>query len=397
MTAKHCDVGVVGGGIGGWAAALALARQGLQVQVLEQAAAYAEVGAGVQLGPNVTRVLHGWGLQEALAEVAFEPLRLQARDARSGEHLGELPLLERMQARYGAPFVCIHRADLHALLRQAALGAGAQGLEGVSVATLAQDEDQALATDAQGRPWAAAAWVGADGLWSVCRAALGLTAAPRATGHVAYRALVPMARLPEGLRTAQVTVWMGPRLHVVMYPVQAGRALNVVAVVHGQVAALGHQWEQAGAAQALWAGLGPVCRVLGDTLRAVPESGWRCWPLMDRPPVRGAAQMAQGRVALLGDAAHPMRPYLAQGAGMAIEDAQALAQCLGPQTLAQAPQALAAYAQRRHARNARVQARAVRNGWVFAARGPLAWGRNALLGAMGPTVMDVPWLYGGQA
>lgn len=397
MTAKNSDVGITGGGIGGWAAALALSCQGLQVQVLEQATAYAEVGAGVQLGPNVTRVLHAWGLQAALAELAFEPLRLQARDARSGEHLGELPLLDRMQARYGAPYVCIHRADLHALLRQAALAAGAQGLEGVQVAALTQDDAQVLATDAQGRPWVAAAWVGADGVWSTCRQALGLHEPPRALGHTAYRALVPMARLPEGLRTAQVTVWMGPRLHVVMYPVQAGRLLNLVAVLHGQNRPLAPTWEQEGAVAALWASLGPVCRVLGDTLRAVPDDGWRSWPLMDRPPVRGAQHMAQGRVALLGDAAHPMRPYLAQGAGMAIEDAQALALCLTPQTLKQVPQALAAYAQRRHARNARVQARSVRNGWVFAARGPLAWGRNALLRAMGPTVMDVPWLYGGQA
>jgi salicylate hydroxylase len=138
--------------------------------------------------------------------------------------------------------------------------------------------------------------------------------------------------------------------------------------------------------------MGAVCPLLQDRLRAVAK--WRLWPLNDRKPLSGPHQMAQGRVALLGDAAHPMRPYLAQGAGMAIEDAWVLGECVT--AAGELPQRLAAYAARRWARNARVQARSVRNGRIFHARGPLAWGRNLALAVSGGQVMDVPWLYGGR-
>jgi salicylate hydroxylase len=184
---------------------------------------------------------------------------------------------------------------------------------------------------------------------------------------------------------------MGPRLHVVHYPVRSGQWLNVVAIVHGDKPAQAEAWDSAGHTQSLMQAMGAVGRDLHERLASVPA--WRQWALHDREPLSESRQMAQGRVALLGDAAHPMRPYLAQGAGMAIEDAQVLGQCLSAET-GRVADRLQAYAEQRWARNARVQARAIRNGRIFHAQGAVALGRNLSMRLMGERVMDVPWLYG---
>ena len=389
MDIQASDILIAGGGIGGLAAALALSRQGAAVQVIEQAAAFAEVGAGIQIGPNVTRILRDWELEDGLRQVASFPQALQARDARSGRALGHLPLGERAERVYGAPYACIHRADLHQLLLQAVQAGGVPLALNQRLDDVQQQGAAVQVRTGQGRVLEPALLVGADGLWSRSRQALGLTEPPRFSGHLAYRGLIPLA-VPEA--QPQVTVWMGPRLHVVHYPVQAGRALNVVAIVHGELPCHPEDWDHAAHAAHLFQALGPLCRPLQQTLEAVPH--WRLWALNDRPPMTSAAQMAQGTVALLGDAAHPMRPYLAQGAGMAIEDAQVLAQCWAePGTVAER---VRRYAEQRWRRNAQVQARAIRNGRIFHAHGPVSWGRNLAMGVLGAKVMDVPWLYRGM-
>jgi salicylate hydroxylase len=386
MDIHASDVLVAGGGIGGLAAALALSRQGVQVQLIEQAEAFAEVGAGIQIGPNVTRILREWGLEDGLRQVASFPKALLARDARTGRELGRLPLGERSERLYGAPYACIHRADLHQLLLHAVQAQGVPLRLHQHLADVQQQGGTVTARTAQGQTLQADMLVGADGLWSRSRQALGLAEAPCCTGHLAYRGLVSLQG-PE----PQITVWMGPRLHIVQYPVQAGRALNVVAIVHGQPPAQLQDWDHVANAAHLLEALGPVCEALRQTLEAVP--GWRLWALHDRPPLTAATQMGQGAVALLGDAAHPMRPYLAQGAGMAIEDAQVLAQCWA--STGSVAQRVQRYAELRWQRNAQVQARAVRNGHIFHAQGPLRWGRNLAMGVLGAQVMDVPWLYRG--
>ena len=376
---------VAGGGIGGLAAALALSRLGADVQLIEQAAAFSEVGAGIQIGPNVTRILHDWGLQARLREVGSFVQELVARDARSGRVLGRLPLGERAVRLYGAPYACIHRADLHQMLLKAA---GVPLSLNPRLLDATQHENRVQVRTQQGLSREVSMLIGADGLWSRSRDALGLHTPPRFSGHLAYRGLIAQPDRPE---SEVVTVWMGPRLHVVQYPVQAGRALNVVAIVHGEPTERQDHWDHAAHAAHLFQALGPVCRPLRQTLEAVP--GWRLWALNDRPPLTSAAQMGRGAVALLGDAAHPMRPYLAQGAGMAIEDAQVLAQCWS--NAATAAEAVQRYASLRWQRNAQVQARAIRNGRIFHAHGPVSWGRNLLMGSLGARVMDVPWLYKG--
>jgi len=386
---------IAGGGIGGLAAALACARQGLPVQLLERAAQLSEVGAGIQIGPNVTRILQAWGLGNALAQVAAFPQRLQARDARTGQVLGSLRLGERAQALYGAPYATIHRADLQGVLHEAVQRAGVAMHLGHAVTGWQESVDGLEVHTPAGQSWQADALIGADGVWSTARQKLLGDAPARFTGHLAYRALVAQADLPAHLRSHEVTVWMGPRLHVVHYPVRGGEWLNLVAIVHGAKPEQADVWDAAGHAQALMQAMGAVSGAVGQDLheRLASVPAWRQWALHDRAPVSSAREMAQGRVALLGDAAHPMRPYLAQGAGMAIEDAQVLAQCLA-QGAGRTADRLQAYAEQRWARNASVQARAIRNGRIFHAQGLVAMGRNLSMRLMGERVMDVPWLYG---
>ncbi len=392
MTRKQLEQVVVsGGGIGGLAAALACARRGVPVQLIERAEQLSEVGAGIQIGPNVTRILQAWGLGDALAQVAAFPQRLQARDAQTGQVLGSLRLAERAQALYGAPYATIHRADLQNLLHAAACADGVPVRLGQTVQGWRETTGSVQVNTADGQSVQADALIGADGVWSAVRQQLLGDAPARFTGHLAYRALVAQADLPLHLRSDEVTVWMGPRLHVVHYPVRSGQWLNVVAIVHGVKPAQADAWDTTGHAQALMQAMGGVGADLHE--RLVSVSAWRQWVLHDRAPMAGAHEMAQGRVALLGDAAHPMRPYLAQGAGMAIEDAQVLGQCLSAET-GSVVERLQAYAEQRWARNARVQARAIRNGRIFHATGPVAWGRNLSMRLMGERVMDVPWLYG---
>ena len=226
---------IAGGGIGGLSAALACSRAGWKVRVFERAAEFSEVGAGIQIGPNVVRVLRGFGLEAALAQVAAFPGRLQVRNALSGAELAVLPLGERAQRRYGAPYATIHRADLHKLLLEALQQRGDVRLGlGSWVASYRETPHAVALTTTEGLEVEADVLVGADGLWSRVRELMLSDGAPRVPGHLAYRAMVPQASLPENLRSQQVTAWLGPKLHVVQYPVRRGEWLNVVAIVQGQ-------------------------------------------------------------------------------------------------------------------------------------------------------------------
>ena len=390
---------VTGGGIGGLAAALALGRAGCEVRLFEQADAFSsEVGAGIQLGPNATRLLHSWGLGQALAAVAAFPDKLQVRSATTGHTLGELPLGPAMQTRYGAPYATVHRADLHALLLRAVQQQGSTRLHvRRPLLAFSQTPDAVVVQTPDFPDIEADALIGADGLWSAVRQQLLLDAPPLATGHLAYRALVLQSDLPEALRSQHVTVWLGPRLHIVQYPVRGGQQLNLVAIVHGQLPDGADPWDNSVQAANMAADLGTAlagnCPALMAQMAAVPR--WRRWALFERPPMLGAHQHAVGRVALLGDAAHPMRPYLAQGAGMAIEDAAALGDAWrGVTRAAEVPTALQQFAHARWQRNARVQAKAKRNGEVFHATGPLRWGRDTAMKLLGRRLLDMPWLYG---
>ena len=400
---------IAGAGIGGLACALALARAGVSVDLLEQTAALGEVGAGLQLGPNAVRVLHEWGLTEGLRACAAFPEHLSVRDTHGGQTLGRLRLGATAQGRYGQPYATVHRADLHSLLLGAVKAQpGVRVHLGARLASYELTDATVHVTCEDDARFRGAALIGADGLWSRVRAQL-LGAQPvRASGHLAYRGMLPADRVPAALRGPGVTVWLGPQVHVVHYPVKRGEWFNVVAVVEGR---LGHghggppggdpqSWSHQARWNDLHRALGPICGDLQGMLAAV--DAWMLWVLNDRPPMAGAHEHAQGRVALLGDAAHPLRPYLAQGAAMAIEDAWTLGRLVQTQTqaptglgAAQWPELFARYARTRWARNARVQERSARNGTIFHASGALRLGRNMAMALLGESLLDNPWLYDG--
>jgi salicylate hydroxylase len=387
---------IAGGGIGALAAALSSARAGWQVRLYEKAEVFSEVGAGLQLGPNATRILQGWGLGQGLESLAAFPDKLLVRSAPSGRELASLSLGSRCQQRYGAPYATLHRADLHTLLLDSVRLRPEVKLHLNSSVTGYIDTPEGVQLAwADGYSVEGDALIGADGLWSQVRLqAMGDTVA-QPTGHLAYRALVRQSDLPKSLRSQQVSVWLGPEMHLVSYPVRGGEWLNVVMFTQGQVPEDYQDWDHAGLRDNVLTAMVGHCAALTALVEAVPA--WRLWALCDRPPVGSAGEMARGRVALLGDAAHPMPPYLAQGAGMAIEDAAELGRCLAGvvKPVADVPLALSRYALNRWQRNARVQARAVRNGQIFHATGPLRLGRDIALKLLGHRLLDMPWLYAG--
>lgn len=399
------DVVVAGGGIGGMACALALARAGASVRLLERAPAFAEVGAGIQLGPNAVRVLEQWGQGGALRACAAFPEGLRVRDAHQGGLLGQLRLGAIARARYGQPYATIHRADLLDLLHRAVQQEAAVELRlGARVSSYETMPGSVLLHTEDGSTHAGEALIGADGLWSQVRLQL-LGAQPvRVSGHLAYRGMVRTSDLPVALRAPVVTAWLGPRLHVVHYPVRCGEWFNVVAVVQGALGQ-GHggppgsdpqDWSHEARAADLRRALGPACGDLTGMIDAAQD--WKLWALNDRPPMRGPQEQAQGRVALLGDAAHPLRPYLAQGAAMALEDAWTLGRLRAQSPAGQPvdwPALLQRYALTRWARNARVQARSERNGRIFHAHGLVRTGRNLAMALGGESLLDQPWLYQG--
>jgi salicylate hydroxylase len=396
---------IAGGGMGGLAAALACSRAGWQPRVFEQAKQFSEVGAGIQLGPNATRILASWDLAKALSAVAAFPRQMRVRSARDGAQLGALRLGEAFEERYGAPYATVHRADLQAVLIQAVRSAGLQPrLSSKVIAVLPKREgvvaqvlqDGSADGDAR-QSLEGAALIGADGLWSSVRKHVWGDEPPQPTGHLAYRGIVAQADLPPSLRSYDVNVWLGPRMHLVAYPVRRGSQLNVVAIVQGQSTGPSEDWDQEALAAELKVAMGTLCTPLRDLVGAMPS--WRLWSLNDRAPMRSADEMARGCVALLGDAAHPMRPYFAQGAGMAIEDADELARLLsGAKGRAvDVPMALRAYALNRWRRDARVQALSRRNGRIFHATGLVRWSRDLALRMSGERLLDQPWLYGKTA
>lgn len=398
---KKYQMLIIGGGIGGMAAAIGASLAGWGVQVFERSEAFSELGAGVQLGPNAVRLLRGWGLERALEMVAVAPEFIEARNASSGQVLARMPLAERVIDRYGAPYLTIHRADLLRLLMEHAMTHTSVTLHALhEVVDVRTSADNVVIRTAQSGAVEGLGLILADGIWSKLRNLVvpdEQDPSPRETGHLAWRAVMPMHDVPHQWRSPSVVAWMGESLHVVHYPIRGGQLLNIIVATHGKAPDNIRTWDHAANTNLIESHLKDTCTPLQDVVRLVGATGaqWRLWPLFDRKPLSSAAQMARGRVALLGDTAHPMRPYLAQGAGMAIEDAAVLQRVL-TEDAAQGLcviDSFARYAQLRWQRAARVQARSIRNGQIFHATGIMRWGRDMALRMFGEQLMDVPWLY----
>lgn len=428
MSKNQPHILIAGAGIGGLAAALALSRVGLRVTVLERADAFGEVGAGVQLGPNAFGVLAGWGLRDALLAVANFPEILQTRDAATNRLLGQLTLGDTARRKYGFDYATIHRADLHQLLLDAVRQQPLVRLHlNAEIKAISESGQAVQVTTAQGDSHSADALIGCDGLWSQVRKHVLGDPMPLATGHVAWRALLPMHVVPPELQTERVTAWLAPRMHAIAYPVKHGQFLNLVVVTEDDPSSATlnptpQSWSRDATGlsplQAVKSlqnlknmqikheiGIQPAYslhKVLSNLLQKATDpdgGGWTRWTLFDRDPMRSGQEMAHPahpRIALLGDAAHPMRPYLAQGAAMALEDAQAFAVVFAAALSEHAcdmPTAFQLYAQTRWQRNAKVQARARRNGEIFHASPPVSWARDAAMALLGEKLLDLPWLY----
>ncbi len=400
---------IAGGGIGGLATALACSRKGWESRLYERAPVFSEVGAGVQLGPNSTRILKDWNLGDArsgaLAEFAYFPEGIESFDAKTGGKLATLKLGSHFEKKYGAPYATLHRSDLHSMLLNAVrrdpqvrINAHAT-VEGIEETSL----DVTITTES-GRVHEADALIGADGLWSRVRGELFKQGGPLPIGHLAYRSLIEASALPEPLRVDNVSVWMAPDLHVIAYPVRRGELINVVVVTEDtsgsssddsedSLVAEKQTWTADAVLEDLRGALGNTCSKLREMIEAMPS--WKVWTLCSRESVSSPNELAAGRVALVGDAGHPMLPYLAQGAGMAIEDAQELALCLSrvDGDVIDVPLALRRYALNRYQRVGRVQRHADRNGKVFHLGGAMESARNAALRLVGAPLMDSPWLY----
>ncbi|MGY3489354.1 salicylate hydroxylase [Bradyrhizobium sp. USDA 4011] len=392
---------VAGAGIGGLTTSLALAAQGFRIVVLEKAERLEEAGAGIQLSPNASRILVELGLKEQLARRAVTPESVNILSARAGGEIARMPLGQAAEFRAGAPYWVIHRADLQAALQAAVndhpdidlrLGCQfedvtkhAKGLTVVQRRGNARQEELAVAL------------IGADGIWSSVRGHLFPDVQPQFSGLIAWRGTLDATALPREYTAPRVQLWMGPDAHLVAYPISAGRQINVVAIVSGT-------WNRPG-----WSEPGDINEIKGAfaaarwpaTARMLigAVDGWRKWALFTLPDI---GRWSEGAVTLLGDAAHAMLPFAAQGAGMAIEDAavlaKALADCTGENT-AGIPAALKRYAEMRRRRVLKVQRMARQQGRIYHLSGPLAIARDLAIRAIGPQRMLArqDWIYDWRA
>jgi 3-hydroxybenzoate 6-monooxygenase len=381
---------VSGGGIGGLVTAYALAQKGFPVRVFEQSAEFREVGAGIQLGPNIFRVLEKIGLKDAVLADAHRPPGQEMRDALTGKLITRMPLDETFLARFGQPYAVTHRADIHGTFLRACQSSNLISLEtsrrvdgyedhGDRV-TLTMENDERV----EGR-----ALIACDGMWSKIRERIVGDGKPRVSGHIAYRAVLKREQVPDDLWRPDVVLWAGPRTHFVHYPLRRGELFNLVAVFHSDHYEEG--WNAEGNKDLLWKhfqGQRPEVLRLLELIET-----WRLWVLCDREPVK---DWSNGRVTLLGDAAHPMLQYLAQGACMATEDAVVLAEKVAASPDDPAA-AFKAYQQDRYLRTGRVQIMARVYGEFYHARGVTAELREMAIGGRTPeqAYESIAWLYGG--
>ena len=386
---KTLPVLIAGGGIGGCATALALAQRGIASRVFEQAEAFREVGAGIQLGPNAFKIFDLLGLTKAIDAAAWFPDKLIMMDNLTGERVIEMPLGEAFRARFRYPYGVIHRADLLDVI----VGACRARSDLIELNTSKKviehvDDGNAVSITLQsGERHEGAALIGAEGLWSRIRESVIGDGKPRVSGHIAYRAVLPRAEVPDDLWSPSVTLWGGEKRHLVHYPLRRGELYNLVVVFHSQRYEEG--WDAFGDPGELnerFATAAPQCKRLLEKIES-----WRMWVLCDREPMR---EWSSNRVTLIGDAAHPMLQYLAQGAVMSMEDAWVLAKSV-EETKGDYAQAFRAYQKARYLRTARVQLTARFYGDIYHASGATRDLRNDLLSRGKPSSEGMAWLYDG--
>jgi 3-hydroxybenzoate 6-monooxygenase len=380
---------IVGGGIGGLTAALALARQSRDVHVLEKGEDFTEIGAGLQLAPNATRVLSALGVMDAVAAHAVFPARLLWMDALAEKPISAIDLGDAFQARFRQRYLVMHRSDLLAVLLEACRASGHVTLEAKRDVVAVEDHGgTAVARCADGAVFETELLVGADGLWSRIRRLVSGDR-PNAAPYVAYRGTLPIDQISPHAGHETVVMWVGPSMHFVQYPIRRGEVFNQVAVFRSKrYRPDSDDWGQV---EELEAHFAQCCGYIRDCIKLM----WRDkrWPMFDREPI---PNWVKGRIVLLGDAAHAMFQYIAQGACQAIEDGARLAREVATQP--DIPAALAAYQEARVLRTARVQLTARAMGAFFHLDGVNAALRNQMMATRSPTdFAPLDWLYGHEA
>jgi salicylate hydroxylase len=382
---------IAGGGIGGLAAAMALAQKNIPSLVLEKARRLGEIGAGIQLGPNAFHCFDRLGVGETARKMAVYIDSLRLMDSMADGEICHIDLGEAFRRRFGNPYGVVHRGDLHGVLLKACQDHPLVELRVSSeVVGYEQDGKAVMARLAGGGTVPGAALIGADGLWSNVRKQM-IGDSARVSGHTTYRSVIPTEQMPEDLRWNAATLWAGPKCHIVHYPLSGWKVFNLVVTYHNDapepVAGKPVPVEE------VRRGFGHICERAQNIIRHGKD--WHMWVLCDRDPVDG---WIDGRVGLLGDAAHPMMQYMAQGACMAMEDAVCLADSLGKHEGSIA-EGLASYRDRRVLRTARVQLTSRAMGdHVYHPDGPHAALRNAIMsGKSQAEWLDVlEWIYGGN-
>ncbi|MFE9422326.1 3-hydroxybenzoate 6-monooxygenase [Kitasatospora sp. NPDC006697] len=382
---------IAGGGIGGLATALSLAARGYRAVVLERRSEFAELGAGIQIGPNGFAALDRLGVGAEVRALAVHIDELRFMDGTTDRRVARMPLTGRYLARFGNPYAVVHRADLYAPLLAACRAHRLVELRPSSaVAGYRQDDTGVTAVLEGGDPVRGAALVGADGIRSAVREQLVGDGEPRVSGHTIYRSVIPMERVPAEFRWNCVTLWAGPGWHFVHYPIGSGRYLNLAATRDdgATTAVVGRPAERAHVLSEF--------PQLGVVARALLELGedWREWVLCDRDPID---RWSAGRVVLLGDAAHPMLQYAAQGACMALEDAVLLGDLVGGAGRDELPQRFEWFTAERAGRTARTQLVAREMGRrLYHPAGAAAAERNRMLGSLSEDELHdkVAWLHG---
>ncbi|APG84363.1 3-hydroxybenzoate 6-hydroxylase [Sinorhizobium americanum CCGM7] len=382
---KTDSVAIIGAGIAGLTMALCLARQGFASDIFEQADALNEVGAGLQLSPNASRILVELGLLPALEAVWSEPKSIGLVDGHSLRPLAEVPAGAAARSRWSAPYGILHRASLQKILLDAV-----QSEPGCRLHFAKRIEGDPLAAVAAATGLRPSVIIGADGIWSEARGAIPGVGAVRFSGNVAWRLLLPNTEAKGCLSADRVTAFLGPEAHLVAYPLREIDSFNLVAIIGGKPV------------EACWVGqdskerqreFAAAFEAWHPDLQSMIENAGSAtyWPLCT---VEEGAWHNKQDIVLIGDAAHAMTPFAAQGAAMAIEDASELALCLAE--CPDAPAAFARYEQTRRARIARVRKRAVFNRFAYHARGPVRIARNLVLARKGPEGLaaDLDWLYG---
>ncbi len=393
---------ISGAGLAGMTTALALADRGFSVLMMEKAPALSEVGAGLQLAPNATRLLERLGVMDDLLPQAVSPEALYLMDGVKAQPLIRMELGSQAAQRWNAPYITCHRADLQAALLKAVrahpnitLHLGANVLShhiAADKVTIRVDHNDQI-SDYSGQ-----LLLGCDGVWSAQRAGINQQNKPadesraRFTDHIAWRTTLPIEQVPQSFLSAlkdqlSVSAWLGQGAHLIAYPIKNGKAYNFVAITDGED--IGTSWDMKGDSAALIRSFSGWSQAVSDVLQAAPQ--WTFWPMFEMPEPK---LVIDKRLILLGDASHAMTPFAAQGAAMAIEDAVSLAAHLSPEQNDHSA-ALAAFEKQRLARIAKVARRGKLNRFAYHASGPVALGRNIMFKLRKPDdfLRDLDWLY----